>query len=96
MIRYILLDLTIKRLFGLFFLWVPGLEINEKFQSQLYDRIPKFSRNLATFSRRIFARLFALHFPVSGLVTFLFRKSRVKISCKFATSPDILVAKGKN
>ena len=30
------------------------------------------------------------------LVTFLFRKSRGKISRKFATSPDILVAKGKN
>ena len=85
-----------------------GLEINEKFQSQFCDRMPKFSRNLATFSRRIFARLFALHFPVSGLakqnmspqflcvVTFLFRKSRGKISRKFATSPDILVAKGKN
>ena len=75
---------------------IAGLEINEKFQSQLYDRIPKFSRNLATFSSRIFARLFALHFPVSGSVTFLFRKSRGKISRKFATSPDILVAKGKN
>ena len=49
---------------------LPGLEINEKFQSQFCDRLPKFSRNPATFSRRvsirrIFARLFALHFPVS-------------------------------
>ena len=82
---------------------MAGLEINEKFRSQFCDRIPKFSRNLATFSRRIFA----LHFPVSSLakqnmspqflcvVTFLFRKSRGKISRKFATSLDILVAKGK-
>ena len=30
------------------------------------------------------------------LVTLLFQKSGGKISCKFATSPDILVAKGKN
>ena len=42
---------------------MSGLEINEKFQSQFCDRIQKFSRTLATFSRRIFA----LHFPVSGL-----------------------------
>ena len=34
----------------------------KKIQSQ-FDRIPKFSRNLATFSRRIFA----LHFHVSGV-----------------------------
>ena len=40
-----------------------GFEINEKLQSQFCDRIPKFSRNLATFSRRIFA----LHFYVNGL-----------------------------
>ena len=40
-----------------------GLKINKKFQSQFCDRIQKFSRNLANFSRRIFA----LHFPVSGL-----------------------------
>ena len=30
------------------------------------------------------------------LVTILFQKSSGKISCKFGTSPDILVAKGKN
>ena len=34
-----------------------------KKSSQFCDRIPKISRNLATFSRRIFA----LHFLVSGL-----------------------------
>ena len=42
---------------------LSGFEINEKIQSQFRDRIPKFSRNLATLSRRIFA----LHFLVSGL-----------------------------
>ena len=52
--------------------WATGLKINEKFQSQSCDRIPKFRHNLATFSRRvssrrIFARLFPLHFPVNGL-----------------------------
>ena len=40
-----------------------GLETNEKIQSQFCDRIPKFSRNLATSSRRIFG----LRFHVSGL-----------------------------
>ena len=34
-----------------------GLEINEKILSRFCDRIPKFSCNLATFSRRIFASL---------------------------------------
>ena len=37
--------------------------MNEKIQSLFCDRIPKFSCNLATFSRRIFA----LHFLFSGL-----------------------------
>ena len=37
-----------------------GLEIKEKFH--FCNWIPKFSRNLATFGRRIFA----LHFPISG------------------------------
>jgi len=40
-----------------------GLEINEKIQVQFCERIPKFSCNLATCSRRIFT----LHFLVSGL-----------------------------
>ena len=40
-----------------------GLKINEKIQSQFCDKIPKFSRNLATFS----CRIFTLHFHVSGL-----------------------------
>jgi len=40
-----------------------GLEINEKFQSQFCGRIPKFSRNLATFARKIFK----LHFPINAL-----------------------------
>ena len=40
-----------------------GLEINENIQSQFCNRISKFSRHLATFSRKIFA----LHFIVSGL-----------------------------
>ena len=30
---------------------VTGLEINEKFQSQFCDRIPRFGRNLATFNK---------------------------------------------
>ena len=42
---------------------VTGLEINKKIQSQFCNRIPKFSHNLATFSRRIFG----LHFLVSRL-----------------------------
>ena len=42
---------------------LTGLEINEKIQSQFHDRIPKFSCNLATLSRRFFL----LHFLVSGL-----------------------------
>jgi len=40
-----------------------GLKINETIQLQFCDKIPKFSRNLATFSRRIFD----LHFLVSSL-----------------------------
>ena len=40
-----------------------GLKINEKIQLQFCDRIPTFSSNLATLSRRIFA----VHFHVSGL-----------------------------
>ena len=42
---------------------ITELEINEKMQSQFRDRIPKFSCNLATLSRRVFA----LHFLISGL-----------------------------
>ena len=39
-----------------------GLEINEKIQSQFCDKIRKFSRNFANFSRKI-----AMHCVVSGL-----------------------------
>ena len=42
--------------------YLAGLEINEKFESQFNDWIPKFSRNLASFGRRIVA----LHFPING------------------------------
>jgi len=42
---------------------VSVLEINEKIQSQFCDSIPKFSRNSATFS----CRIFTLHFLVSDL-----------------------------
>ena len=34
---------------------VPGLEINEKIQSQFCDKIQKFSHNLGNFSRKIAA-----------------------------------------
>ena len=91
---------------------ITWLEINRKFQSQFCDRIPKFSRNLATFSlrvssRRIFTRLFALHFPVSGLakqnmspqflcvVTFLFRKSRGKNKLQICDFSRYFSRKGK-
>ena len=61
---------------------LTGLEINEKIQSQFCDRIPKFSRNLATFSRRIFA----LHFHVSSLAKLHMspQYSRVKKPLKMA------------
>ena len=42
---------------------VTGLKINKKIQSQFCNKIPKFSRNLATFS----CRILGLHFLVSGL-----------------------------
>ena len=42
---------------------LTGLEINEKIQSQFHDRIPNFSGNLATLSRRFFS----LHFLVGSL-----------------------------
>jgi len=38
---------------------VSVLEINEKIQSQFCDSIPKFSRNSATFSCRIFTLRFS-------------------------------------
>ena len=40
-----------------------GLEINEKVQSQFCDKIQKFSRSFANFSRKIAT----LHCVVSGL-----------------------------
>ena len=42
---------------------LAGLEINEKIQSQFCDKIRKFSRNFANFSRKIAT----LHCVVSGL-----------------------------